>query len=147
MPLRSPPLRSTSRLLPLILDPQVSGLWILLAGTVAAAVLIFLGGQLALCGARRLAKTKTYQQSISRLHTVRGSLPRRSSFTHRNAADANGEANSGAAGSRAEAGLADAPAPADPRALAAAVADLAAQLQALAAQAAAANSGDKEHSK
>lgn len=139
---------------------EVSGLWILLAGTVAATLLIFAGGQLALCGARRLARTKTAAAfrgaaSMYRQNTL-GSLRRGGvSFSPRqggaaSTAKANGEAqHDAAADSRAEAGLADtSPEAADPRALSAAVAELAAQLQqALAAQAAAASGGGKAHSK
>lgn len=60
---------------------QVTGLWILLAGTVATALIIFAGSHMALCGARRVASTKAYQGSVSRLQMagkrVGGSLPRK----------------------------------------------------------------------
>ena len=49
---------------------NLAGLWIMLGGAVALALLIFLGGQLALCGARRVASTKTYQRSMHKLQTV-----------------------------------------------------------------------------
>ena len=122
--------------------PQVSGLWILLAGSVAAALLVFLGGQLALCCARRVSRTQTYRKSMGRLQTVRGSVSARHGAA--SGSDDNGETGSDAAAEAGQAG-----GPADPRALSAAVAELAAQLQqALAAQEAAASGGGcKEHFK
>lgn len=122
----------------------------------AAAALLYAGGRLALRCGRRVAKTRTFQQSVDRLQVVhvhmRDGLSRRGGFSSGHAAsaastdgtDGKGEADSVEAGCRAEAGQCAA---ADPRALSAAVADLAAQLQqALAAQAAAASGGDKQHS-
>lgn len=48
----------------------MTGLWILLAGAVATAVCIFLLGQLALWGARRVARSKAYQNSLRRVKTA-----------------------------------------------------------------------------
>lgn len=49
---------------------QVTGLWILLAGAVATAVCVFLLGQLVLCSARRVARTKAYRASLRRVKTA-----------------------------------------------------------------------------
>lgn len=113
---------------------QVSGLWILLAGAVVAALLVYLGGQVMLCCARRVSRTKMYKGSVRSLQRT----SKRLSFSRRSggagsAASFNGNGSEGEPDSRAEAGLGLAPA--DPQALSAAVAELAAQLQqALAAQ-------------
>lgn len=58
---------------------QVTGLWILLAGTVLAALLIFAVSQMALCGARKVTTTKVFRGSVNALQEagrkVSGTLP------------------------------------------------------------------------
>lgn len=56
---------------------QVSGLWILLGATVAAALIIYLAGQLTLCAARRVANTQAYKQSARRMKSLRSSITMR----------------------------------------------------------------------
>lgn len=110
-------------------------LWILLGGTVAVAILVFLGGQLALCGARRVARSKAYQRSLRRVRAMRSlSGRRRGADGPDGAASSKGGAAAAASNGRLAGGSsnlgADSAAAADPeQALSAAVADMAAQLQ------------------
>lgn len=42
----------------------MAGLWLLLAAAVGCSFFIFLAGQVALCGARRVSRTQVYQRSM-----------------------------------------------------------------------------------
>lgn len=113
----------------------------MLAAAVAAALLVFLGGQLAMRGARKVARSRTYRETRKRLGgSLSTRLPSFSKLSsiRRAAAVENGAGEESETHSRAEAGLAGAPP--DPQELCAAVAAMAAQLQqVLAAQHAAAD--------
>lgn len=70
----------------------------------AVALLVFAGGQLALCGARRLARTKAYKRSLHRVRAMRSvSLRRRGP----NGADGSTSDKDGAAAAGGNGQLAD----------------------------------------